>query len=129
MNYTKEIAVLMCKEYTAKPCRETVNKLAVELGKSEKSIIGKLSREGVYRREVYKTKLGETPVTKIELVHHIAEHLELEPDSLTGLDKTPKNVLKIVNETLQRGLNTSQSGVLRTTQVCNGVSTGLKEAY
>lgn len=105
MNYTKDIAERMCKEYTENPCRTTVNRLAKELDKSEKSIIGKLSREGVYRREVYKTKLGETPITKIELVHHIAEYLDLEPDHLMGLDKTPKHVLKLIEKTLQRGLN------------------------
>lgn len=95
----------MCKVYIAEPCMNTVDLLAKELDKTRKSIIGKLSREGVYRREPYKTKLGETPITKIELVHLAAHHLELEPEELTGLDKAPKAALKILEKTLQRGLN------------------------
>lgn len=95
----------MCKEYLAKPNRETVDMLAKMLDKSPKSIIGKLSREGVYRREPYTTKLGESPITKIELVHLVAHHIELEPDDLLGLDKAPKAALKLLEKTLQRGLN------------------------
>ena len=49
----------MIEKYQAKPDRETVDKLAEELNKSIKSIIGKLSREGVYRKAVYKTKTGD----------------------------------------------------------------------
>ena len=71
--------------------------------KSIKSIIGKLSREGVYRREIYKTKSGETPVTKVEIVSNIAEALGLEVDNLLGLDKAPKNTLK----TLEKGIESS----------------------
>ena len=94
MNYTKEQADYMVKVYTDNPCRETVDILAEELGKSIKSVIGKLSREGVYRREVYKTKTGEKPITKIEIVELIAEELELDSEKLKGLEKTPKLALK-----------------------------------
>lgn len=109
-NYTKENAEYMCKEYTADPCMDTVDRLGKELDKPRKSIIGKLSREGVYRRSVYKTKTGDTPITKIELTYLIAQHLELEPEQLLGLDKTPKLALKLLELTLstiplQRGLN------------------------
>ena len=68
MNYTNDQTEYMVEEYKRKPSRITVDRLAKELDKSPKSIIGKLSREGVYRRSVYKTKTGETPVTKTELV-------------------------------------------------------------
>ena len=94
MNYSELSTKYMVQEYTADPTRETVEKLADELDKSIKSIIGKLSREGVYRREIYKTKTGETPVTKSEIVSMIAETLGLEVESLTGLDKAPKSTLK-----------------------------------
>ena len=73
------------------------------MNKSIKSIIGKLSREGVYRREIYKTKSGETPVTKVEIVSNIAETLGLEVDNLLGLDKAPKATLK----TLEKGIESS----------------------
>lgn len=101
MNYTKEQAIYMRNKYKANPCLETVELLVEELQKSKKSIIGKLSREGVYRREVYKTKQGEKPITKAEIVDIIADLLDLESDRLTGLDKTPKAVLKLLVNTLK----------------------------
>ena len=75
MNYTEDQTKYMVDEYTNKPTRITVERLAKELDKTPKSIIGKLSREGVYRRSVYKTKTGESPVTKVELVAELAEAL------------------------------------------------------
>jgi len=98
MNYSPEQTKYIINEWLAVPVRETVNRLAKELKKPVKSIIGKLSREGVYRREVYKTKTGEVPITKLELVEDIAVMLEEDSENLIGLDKTPKIVLKrIVN--------------------------------
>jgi hypothetical protein len=94
MNYTPEQTEYIVSEYSNEPQRETVNRLSEELGKTVKSIIGKLSREGVYRREVYVTKMGQKPVTKIEIVENIAEALEMDGEELKGLDKTPKLVLK-----------------------------------
>lgn len=84
----------MVEAYTAEPSRETVEKLAVKLEKSVKSIIGKLSREGVYQRAAYKSKSGDDPVTKMELVNNVAENLRIEIDDLFGLDKSPKAALK-----------------------------------
>ena len=96
MNYTDEQTKYMVEEYTNKPTRITVERLAKELDKTPKSIIGKLSREGVYRRSVYKTKTGETPVTKTELVEELAYAFEVDPGVLAGLEKAPKQVLKIL---------------------------------
>ena len=96
MNYTDEQTKYMVDEYTNKPTRITVERLAKELDKTPKSIIGKLSREGVYRRSVYKTKTGETPVTKTELVQELAYVFEIDPAVLAGLEKAPKQVLKIL---------------------------------
>jgi hypothetical protein len=73
---------------------QTVETLAENLGKSTKSIIGKLSREGVYERAVYKNKSGDLPVTKAEIVSNIAENLGLEIENLLGLEKAPKATLK-----------------------------------
>lgn len=95
MNYSKEVTTKMVEMYTDAPNRQTVAILAKELGKSEKSIIGKLSKEGVYVRTVYKTKTGEKPVTKQELVTELEEKLET---NLEGLEKAPKNTLKSLLE-------------------------------
>ena len=97
MNYTKEATEYIVKKYKEKPTRDTVNILAKELSRPPKSIIGKLSREGVYRRNFYTTKAGETPVTKQEIVEEIAAALAVEADILQGLEKAPKNTLKILN--------------------------------
>jgi hypothetical protein len=94
MNYTEEVTEYMVEQYLAAPNMETVQYLAEELGKTTKSIIGKLSREGVYKRAVYKSKSGEAPITKVELVSNIAENLGIEVESLVGLDKAPKATLK-----------------------------------
>ena len=96
MNYTQDQTEYMVEQYQKKPSRITVDRLAKELDKSPKSIIGKLSREGVYRRSVYKTKTGETPVTKMELVEELAYAFDLNPAVLAGLEKAPKNVLKVL---------------------------------
>ena len=94
MNYTEDQTKHIIEAYQRNPNRDTVEMLADELQKSVKSIIGKLSREGVYRREIYKTKSGELPVTKVEIVSNIADSLGIEVESLFGLEKTPKATLK-----------------------------------
>ena len=73
----------MVGQYQAAPNRQTVAILANKYGKSEKSIIGKLSKEGVYKRAVYVTKLGEKPVTKAELVEDIEEYFGLMSGLIT----------------------------------------------
>ena len=101
VNYTEEQTTYITAKYLENPSRETVDKLAEELGKSPKSIIGKLSREKVYRREVYKTKQNETPITKVELVAIIAGYIGVEKEQLEGLEKTPKQVLKLMEKKLE----------------------------
>ena len=73
VNYTEEQVEQMIEQYSANPTRETVENLADEMDKSIKSIIGKLSREGVYLKTEYVTKTGEKPETKLEIVQQLAE--------------------------------------------------------
>ena len=100
VNYTPEQVDLMKEKYTSNPSRETVEELAETLDKSIKSIIGKLSREGVYKKTVYKTKTGEDPETKKEIVQEIAEKLELDYGLVAGLEKSPKSALKLLRNAL-----------------------------
>ena len=100
VNYTEEQVKHMVAEYSANPTRETVENLADELEKSIKSIIGKLSREGVYKKTEYTTKTGEKPITKVELVEELAIELEIEPTVLAGLEKAPKTALKALREAI-----------------------------
>ena len=100
VNYTQEMVDLMKSRYSANPTRETVEELASELDKSIKSVIGKLSREGIYQKSEYLTKTGEKPITKKELVEKVAEILGMEYQALAGLEKSPKSSLKLLEETL-----------------------------
>ena len=77
INYTEKQVEHMIEAYTRTPTRETVEALAEDLDKSIKSIIGKLSREGVYKKTVYKTKTGEDPETKKQIVEILASILEI----------------------------------------------------
>ena len=100
VNYTQEMVESMTSRYSANPTRETVEELANELNKSIKSVIGKLSREGVYQKTEYLTKTGEKPVTKRELVEKVSEILGVDYQALAGLEKSPKSSLKLLEETL-----------------------------
>tara|TARA_A200000159_G_scaffold86711_1_gene80298 strand:- start:5 stop:319 length:315 start_codon:yes stop_codon:yes gene_type:complete len=100
INYTQDQVEYITNQYRLKPDRDTVEKLAKELDKSVKSIIGKLSREGVYRKTEYTTKTGEKPVTKLEIVQEMADLLEIPVEKLSGLEKSPKTVLKLLRNSL-----------------------------
>ena len=100
VNYNEEQTQYLVNEYVNDPTKATVDRLAQEMEKSPKSIIGKLSREGVYRRSVYKTKTGESPVTKEQIVRDIEDVLGINHESLTGLEKSPKNILKQLRDSL-----------------------------
>jgi len=108
-NYSEEQTNMLVGAYLDQPTRETVEKLAEQLGRSVKSIIGKLSREGVYRREVYVSKTGESPITKVEIVNNIAENLGVESRSLAGLEKSPKAALRNLEKAVA-GLQQLQQG-------------------
>ena len=104
-NYTDEQVRKMVIEYTLTPDRETVDRLAKELDKSVKSIIGKLSREGVYQKAIYKTKSGEVPMTKAEIIVCLAELLEIDSNKIIGLEKAPKQDIKYIYEIIEEKQN------------------------
>ena len=100
VNYTQDQVEYIVNQYRLNPDRETVEKLADELNKSVKSIIGKLSREGVYKKTEYLTKTGEKPITKMQIVENLAEKLDLDITALAGLEKAPKTALKNLEDSL-----------------------------
>ena len=104
-NYTQDQVEFMVNQYRLKPDRETVDMLAEELDKSVKSIIGKLSREGVYQKAIYKTKNGEIPITKAQLVEGLAELLEIPSSKIMGLEKAPKQDIKFLHDTINGGID------------------------
>ncbi len=99
VNYSEEVTATIVAAYAANPTMQTVRDLAEIYEKTTKSIIGKLSREGVYQKSSYTTKTGNKPVTKIELVTQLADYLAIDVDSIAGLEKSPKAALqKILDE-------------------------------
>ena len=92
--YTDEEVQWLLEEYHI---NKDIASIATKLGKSPRSIIGKLSRLGVYEKKQYVGKTGERPVTKLEYCARIAQHLDLE---LEGLEKAPKGTLKEIAERL-----------------------------
>jgi len=100
-NYTDEMVNTMTEQYQANPTRETVDALAREFGKTTRSIIAKLSREGVYVAQPRTTKTGEPIVSKNEIVNDIASLLQVEVDDIASLEKATKIDLRNLVERLE----------------------------
>ena len=94
-NYTETMVSQMHEVYTSNPTRESVEFLANKFGKSTRSVIAKLSREGIYVPMERKTKSGEPIVRKHELVAQIEEYFNEEMPSLVKATKA--DLTKLVN--------------------------------
>lgn len=97
-NYSPETTAALLKAYETE--KDTA-KLAEMFGKTAKSIVAKLSREKVYVKATYKTKTGEQPVSKEEIVSKIATLLNKSEEELESLTKATKPVLQLIESTLQ----------------------------
>ena len=86
-NYTDEMVASMTEAYQANPSRETVDNLASQFGKTTRSVIAKLSREGVYVAQPKVTKSGEPVVRKQELVSEVADHFGIAIPTLVKASK------------------------------------------
>jgi Zn-dependent M32 family carboxypeptidase len=89
--YTSEQTLELVEAYKAMPTAETVEQFAVKFSKTVKSVIAKLSREGVYQKKEYVSKAGTKPVKKEELATELMEAFGLsdaEADSLAKANKT-----------------------------------------
>ena len=98
VNYTPEVTATIVDTYQANPNMDTVRELAETFEKTTKSIIGKLSREGVYQKASYTTKTGAKPITKGEIVAQISDQLNLDEQAVAGLEKAPKAALVAVRD-------------------------------
>lgn len=99
-NYTPEQTAEMRSLYLANPTKATVAAIAAKFGKAEKSVIAKLSREGVYQKAAYVAKTGEKPVKKEALASEIGAKLGMTEEQAESLAKANKTVLKKVAEAL-----------------------------
>lgn len=99
-NYTPEQTAKIVGDYKANPVAATVEALSTEFGKSVRSIVAKLSREGVYKKKEYKTKTGEAVVKKDEHADAIGAILGLNENDVDSLTKANKAALRAIFEAL-----------------------------
>lgn len=92
-NYSEKDVSMMVSAYEANPTRDTVEALAEKLGKNTRSVIAKLSREGVYKAQPRVTKAGEPVVLKGELVARIETALGITIPSIVKATKTDLQAL------------------------------------
>lgn len=88
VNYTPEQTAQMVADYQA---GVTTAALAEKMGKTVRSIVAKLSREGVYTKKEYTTKTGEKAVKKdahADAIGAVLKMTEAEIESLTKANKT-----------------------------------------
>ena len=90
-NYSDEMVNAMVADYQDNPTQDTVAKLSAEFGKTTRSIVAKLVREGVYKAAPRVTKTGAPVIRKAELVAQINEALGVE---LSTLEKASKQDLE-----------------------------------
>jgi hypothetical protein len=70
------------------------------MGKTVRSVVAKLSREGVYRKKEYVSKTGEKPVKKDAHAEAIGAILQLSEGEVDSLTKANKSALKTIFEAL-----------------------------
>jgi molybdopterin converting factor small subunit len=88
-NYTPEQTVELVTGYQS---GKTVEQLAETLGKTVRSVVAKLAREGVYQAKTA-TK-GVARVKKAELVDQLAQACGVAPEVFESLEKANHDVLE-----------------------------------
>jgi len=97
VNYTAEQTQSLIADYQS---GVSVEQLALQLGKSIRSVVAKLSREGVYQKKQYKTKTGESVVKKDSVADAIGAILRLPENDVESLTKANKSALKAIFDAL-----------------------------
>ena len=102
VNYTPEMTAEMVEDYKARPSASTVEDLAVRFGKTVKSVVAKLSREGVYQKAVKLNKAGEPAVRKEALVKVISQLVGFDVESLEKASK--QDLIRVANALARKSL-------------------------
>ena len=92
-NYSEKDTAFAVDAYTKQPTRDTVDMIAEKLGKNARSVIAKLSREGVYKAQPRVTKRGEPVVMKSEFVARIHKALGIEIPTIVKATKADLQTL------------------------------------
>jgi K+/H+ antiporter YhaU regulatory subunit KhtT len=97
VNYTAEQTVKMVSDYLAGVTTEAI---ALEMGKTVKSVVAKLSREKVYIAKSYTTKTGEKVQKKDETADAIGAVLKMTESEIESLTKANKTALRKIFDAL-----------------------------
>jgi len=89
-NYTEAQTMELVNSYKS---GVTVEAIATTLGKTTRSVVAKLSREGVY---VAKTKSSVARVKKSDLVDKLAAFCQVAPEVFESLEKANHDVLEVL---------------------------------
>ena len=98
VNYTPEMTTKLVDAYKAAPSAATVAAFAAEFGKSSKSIIAKLSKEGVYKPAKPVGKKGG--IKKADLVDAIVEMVPMPASDADSLSKVTMKALSAIKTAL-----------------------------
>jgi hypothetical protein len=98
VNYTAEQTAQIVADYQA---GVSVEQIADSMAKSVRSIVAKLSREGVYRKKEYVTKTGERAVKKDAHADAIGAILGLPENDVESLTKANKSALQAIFKALR----------------------------
>lgn len=93
VNYTAEQTAQVVQAYKS---GIDVEQIAADLGKSVRSIVAKLSREGVYQKKDPVSKTGEPVVKKDQHAEAIGAILNLSEPEVESLTKANKSALKAI---------------------------------
>lgn len=100
VNYTAEQTAVLVSRYVDE--KLSVEAIAQEFGKSVRSIVAKLSREGVYQKKEYTTKTGEPVIKKDEHADAIGKALGLSESDTDSLAKANKRALAAVADFIRK---------------------------
>ena len=98
--YTVEQTIELVEAYKVNPSQETVSHFAEKFGKTVKSVIAKLSREGVYQKKEYVSKSGQKPEKKDSVADAIGAVLGLSEGEIDSLAKANKTALQKIFKAL-----------------------------
>jgi hypothetical protein len=101
VNYTADQTASIVAAYTAAPTRATVTELAAKFQKTERSVIAKLSKEGVYVKAERTTKNGKPIEKKGSLADKIGQAIGLTEGDTTSLEKVNKTALAAILNAIQ----------------------------
>ena len=93
VNYTPEQTAMLKAEYLANPDKKHMEAIAASIGKTYRSVVAKLTREGVYKKAEYVTKNGAKPVFKDATANEIGEMLGLSDAETDSIAKANKSAL------------------------------------